>query len=255
MDVRTLIEVTKIAISLVFLIVSSVFDYRERRIPNLVFVLVPATAIDIYFFPDPLAKLITLLLYTGFSFAVFFTIYFLGLFGGADAKLLTVLTIMMPWPPSTQTIRTILEPNLPIFALSIFNNTLLTSALIAPYSILSNLIWKRKTGRRLFENVEDESFLRKLMALLFCIKTEKAKIQPYDMIAEESGKITMQKVREEDLTEEDLEHVPENVFVVFSIPMVLFITLGFVISLILGDLLMSVVRAFWSLLLPSIFLR
>ena len=75
------------------------------------------------------------------------------------------------------------------------------------------------------------------------------------MIAEESGKITIQKVREEDLTEEDLEHVPENVFVVFAIPMVIFITLGFVISIVFGDLLMFIVRMFWSLLLPSIFLR
>ena len=75
------------------------------------------------------------------------------------------------------------------------------------------------------------------------------------MIAEESGKITIQKVREEDLTEEDLEHVPENVFFVFAIPVVIFIILSFVISIFLGDLLMFVVWTFWSFLILTIFLR
>ena len=153
----------------------------------------------------------------------------------------------MPWPPSSQITSSMLTPNFPIFSISIFNNALIVSALMTPYSLFSNIEWKRKTGKSLFENLENESLLKKIMALLFCIKTEKSKIKPYDMIAEESGRIILKKVQEEDLTKEDLEDVPENVFIFFSIPMVIFITIGLTISIFFGDLLLFSIQTLLSI--------
>jgi len=251
MDALSIVEMTKIATSYGFLVASSFFDYRDRRVPNLVFILFAVAAstitlIDVYFSSDILAQLGKLLLYVAVSFTLFYVVFYLGLFGGADAKILMALSIIMPWPPKL-TARTVFAPSLPIFSISIFNNTLLASILTVPYALISNIRWRRRTGRRFFENLESESPLKKMTALVLCIKTEKSRIKPYDMVAEESGKITLlKKVREEDLTEEELKNLPEDVFVTFSIPMVIFITIGFTISIFLGDLVIFLVMTFLS---------
>ena len=199
------------------------------------------TMLDMYFSLDFLTKLGEQLFSVAFSFAIFYVIFYLGFFGGADAKILIILSIIMPWPPHL-TVRGTLAPSLPIFSLSIFNNTLLASVLTVPYALVSNIRWRRRTGRRLFKNLESESPLKKMAALILCVKTERSRIKPYDIIAEEAGRIILlRKVQEEDLTEEDLRNLPEDVFVTFSIPMVIFITIGFTAALILGDLIIFLV--------------
>jgi len=85
--------------------------------------------------------------------------------------------------------------------------------------------------------LESESTLKKLTALILSIKTERSRIKPYKMIAEEWGRIRLlKKVREEDLTKEDLKNLPENVF----------ITMGFTISIFLGDLIIFLVGTLLS---------
>lgn len=238
MEIVNLIEIVKIALSLGFLIAASFFDYKARYIPDkllIVFSVVAflTTSADILFLPDFSARIVTLLINVGISAGIFYGIYYLGLYGGADAILLMILSIIIPWPPSNQIFEVMFAPNLPIFTISVFDNAILFSTMIAPYALISNLIWKRRTGKSLFENLQKEPLIKKIVALLFCIKTEKSKIKPFDMIAEESGKITLKKVQEEDLTKEEIDRAPENVFIVFSIPMVIFITIGLFVSIFL----------------------
>ncbi|MDQ1281134.1 MAG: archaeal preflagellin peptidase FlaK [Thermoproteota archaeon] len=196
MNIIDFVEIAKIIACLFFLSFSSIQDYKERRVSNVVFViLLPIAAIlsgiDIFLASNPLGQLINFAIYTSISIAIFYVIYFVGLFGGADAKMFIALTIAMPWPPKI--VAPLLGQSFPFFSISILNNSLLSSVSILPYAFLSNLGWKMRTRSQLFEGVEKESAIKKIGSLIFCIKKEKVKIKPYDMVAEENGRIILFK--------------------------------------------------------------
>lgn len=245
MNALEVLEAIRIVLSSFFLFLSSYHDYKARRVPDTIFkffmpIAAALTLLSIVLAADPLGQLITFLLYLAVSIPLFYVVYYLGLFGGADAKMFIALSMAMPWPPTI--VKPLLEVNFPVFPLSILNNTLLSTVLTLPYALLSNLFWKTEKKRRLFEGLEAESRIRKIGALIFCVKKEKTEIKPYHMIAEENGKISLfKKVQEEDLSPEELEKLPQSVFVTFSVPMIIFITIGFLTSIFLGDLIIFLI--------------
>ena len=251
MDISYSIELIKIISCLFFLIISSFHDYRDRRVPNKIFkiftpIAATLTAIDILLATNPLTQLTNFTLNMAISLPIFYLIYYVGLFGGADAKIMITLSIAIPWPPKI--VKPLIESNLPIFPISILNDTILSSVLTLPYALLSNLNWKIRKGQKLFEGLEKESLIKKISALVFCIKTEKARIRPYHMIAEDHGKIVLfRRVQEEDLSPKDLEGLPQSIFVTFSLPMLIFITIGFITAIYLGDFVIFLVRSFLRL--------
>ncbi len=248
MDLYGILELVRITLSFAFLIVSSYFDYVSRRVPNLSFIaFMPAAAaltiVSILLSTNIQTQFITFILYAGITSAIFYAIGHLGLFGGADALIMIGLSLAVPWPLTV--IRPFLGVELPILPISIFNNSLLASVIILPYAILSNLTWKSRTKLNLFAGLEKESPLKKIGAMLLCVKKEKSKVQPYDLVAEKSGKLTLfNKVQEEDISQEELQSLPSNVFVMFSLPFVIFITIGFITTILAGDLIILLVKSF-----------
>lgn len=238
------IQAVKIILCLFFLVLASYQDYKERRVSDRIFtVFMPiATALtlaEIALSTNPVGNLITFALYLGVSTILFYAVYFFGLFGGADAKMLIALSMAMPWPLSI--IKPVLGFSFPVFPISLLNDSLLVTVLTLPFALASNLIWKMKKGQ-LFKGLEAESTLKKIGALIFCVKKDKKEIEPYHMIAEENGKITLfKKVQEEDITPEQVEKLPESVFITFSVPMIIFITIGFAASVLLGDMIIFLI--------------
>lgn len=239
MSISDILEIVKIITCFLFLVFSSLQDYRDRRVSNTTFkFFVPIaailTAVEICLTPRPLTQLADFVIHLAISASIFFAIYYVGLFGGADAEALISLSIAMPWPPTI--VAPLIESNFLIFPISIFNDALLLSVFTLPYALLSNLNWRMRKRRRLFEGLEKESSLKKIGALVFCVKMEKARVKPYHMIAEDHGKIVLfKKIQEEDLSSEELEELPTSVFIIFSLPMLISITMGFVSTIFLGD--------------------
>ena len=105
--------------------------------------------------------------------------------------------------------------------------------------------------KSLFRELENESRLKKLGALFLCVKTPKSNLKPYHILAEkvDIGKSTSQKqldlfqpIPETDLTIDD--EIPDDVFVMMSLPMLPFIAIGYLLTLFQGDLILQLLARF-----------
>ena len=107
--------------------------------------------------------------------------------------------------------------------------------------------------KSLFQGLEKEPNWKKVAALLFCIKTETSKIKPYHILAEKriylNGEAQrtlkiFQKVPEEDVKIDNT--LPDDVFVVFSLPMLPFLTIAYILSIVSGDLILHLLTILLS---------
>ena len=233
-----------------FLLWASYHDYSTREVPNRVWKLFLPIAItfcilDLYFRGLTIAYAVQTAISIVIPSAIFIILFYLGFYGGADAKAMICLSIAIPnnlhfgaFP---------VWGTLPVFPLSVLNNALVFSASTFPYALTSNILWKARNKEALFQGLEEEPLRKKLFALLFCVKKRKAEVKPYDTVAEktvvgEEGKkrsirVSWRVADEEEESGFDVEELPENIFVDFSLPMLLFITVGFATSIILGDII------------------
>lgn len=198
-------------------------------------------------------------LITGISLVFFY----LDLFGGADAKALICLSLATPNYP------TIFSPALrmvlPFFPLSIFNNTVFLSTLMVVYTFIRNIVWRLKTGRKLFEGFESESPLKKLVVLFIGYKmmisdlmTRKYLYTIEEMKENKHGEITRKlSVFKHSEVEKgrNLMKIKElagrgvlsgEIWVTPTLPLLVFITAGFVMALFLGDIVYWLVTFFFG---------
>jgi len=249
------LEGVKIGLSLILLSYASWHDYRKREVPNEVWMLLAPSGLILtlaQIFIASQGSLFTLALsfltVTGIALALFY----LGIFGGADAKALICLSLILPFPPAS------LRPHLgiisPLFSLSIFDNAILSSALTTVGILAYNLTWRVKTGEKLFEGLEGESSWRKLLALITGYKVEPTKfgekphLIPLERLTEEeNGRITRHlrvliNVNEEEKGIENLDRFSEKmrgkIWATPSLPFIIFIAIGLVITLFLGDIIL-----------------
>ena len=255
----TTFDIAKILFAFGFLVLASIHDVKTREVPNYVWIYsIPAAAIltiiDLIVLRQASFLILT---FTGISIAIsiviFFAVFYFGLWGGADSKALIALAILFPSNP--QILQQSSNYVLPIFPITIFDNSIISSIFIVPIGIAANAVWKVKTHRRLFEGFEHESVLRRIGALTTCMKTSSSRLKPYDSIAEEffvdeKGQPKrrfklFQRVEEDENGKPPTRpsSLPDEVFVSIPIPMIVFITLGLALSLTLGDLILRAVSA------------
>jgi preflagellin peptidase FlaK len=246
--------IIQVLVSFSFLIIASILDIKDREIPNILWkIFIPISVVivisNLYLNPNNLLlTLISIVTTTTISLIIFY----LGLYGGADVKALITLSISHPISLNTLYIFPLLPiislntlyifPLLPISAL---NNSLFIMTLFFPTAIIRNLYWKIKNRKSLFEGLENEPFLKKVGALLFCIKKSKSEIKPYHIIAERSEeskrKKTLhifQKIPESNTNVDDIS---DDIFILFSLPMLPFLTLGYLITIMTGDLIFNMI--------------
>jgi preflagellin peptidase FlaK len=179
--------------------------------------------------------------------------FYVGAFGGADAKALICLALALPIYPNTlfESEVRILSP---IFPLTVFSNAVLLAVFSVAYAISRNFFWRLRTGRRLFEGFENESIWRKILVFLTGYKVEIAELEKgYKYALEgiqtkEKGEIekkllVLPKDEERELIIEEIMNSKREgeqaneVWVTLGLPLLVFITIGFIISLIFGDLI------------------
>jgi preflagellin peptidase FlaK len=216
--------------------IASFLDIRTREVPNKLWIIfLPfstlVTALSIIEDFTQVTLVVTSIAVTS---GIALLIFYLGLYGGADAKALITLSIAHP-------IASILPLQTPMLPLTTLTNSLLLMLLSTPIALIKNVHWKTTTRQSLFEGLEHEAVWRKIAALFLCVKVSKASIKPYHMIAEQHQEEDVrqlklfQQIVDEDTTVD--ENVPEFVFIAYSLPMLPFILVGYVISLTIGDLI------------------
>ncbi|MEM1581474.1 MAG: A24 family peptidase C-terminal domain-containing protein [Candidatus Bathyarchaeia archaeon] len=259
----------RFAVCLAFLSIASVHDVKTREVPNLIWVVfapvglaltLASLALSGWSQTFMLTWLITAAITAGLSTALFY----LGLFGGADAKALICLAISMPTHPSMAEIKPALE--LPAYSalklpppISAFNNAVLMASLLAVVIAVRNLIDLAANGRRIFEGLEKERLITKAFALITGFRVDAEKIRSgkhhYILLEEfsrsENGAIKRRlKVLQRLNMEEESEsgsNIPEEfngkIWVTIGLPFLVFITVGFATAVLAGDIIFWLVEA------------
>jgi preflagellin peptidase FlaK len=236
----------QILVSLTFLTIASVYDLKTMEVPNKIwafFLPVSLITTTVHMLNNPNHFPLTLAS-IAITTIIALTIFYFGLYGGADAKALITLSVAHPITSSP----TLIFPLIPLIT---FNNSLLLMVLMLPVAFIRNLYWKFQNRQTLFQGLEREPFWRKIAALFLCVKTSKSKIKPYHMLAETFNHVDgelyrtlkiFQRVEEENSSISDA-FLPESVFIVYSLPMLPFLTLAYILSITVGDLILHLITS------------
>lgn len=268
MQLLSLIASIKVSLSLIFFTYSSWSDYRTREVSNWVWIFYapPAFALtfaELFLFSPDLLPFYGLCFLLTSVFAII--LFYAGAFGGADAKALMCLALALPFHP--QHLATPLFDASPLmqffFPLAVFSNSVLLATLSAVYMLFRNLLWRLGTSKPLFEgDLQSASKARKLLVLMTSYRTplgrlkEKWHIYPMEDIEKAAdGKIRRKLElfpRDEgrdavvDRLSKAVEarEINELVWATPGLPMLIFVTVGLIIALFLGDMVWAMVRFF-----------
>ncbi len=254
------LEIAQIIVSLIFLIASSIYDLKTREISNIVWVLfaplgAALTLSHFLLIPDN-----GFLMLWGISFTIITALslafFYLGFFGGADAKALICLGLAMPLNPTS--LRPYLQVSSPLFPLSVFSNAVLCSSFMILAIILYNFSQVLRNENALFEGLEKEPLWKKIAAFATALKIDLNQLKkpsshyiPLEQFQlDETGKTIRHfkiTARLEDEEPDKLENLPENsaeiskIWATPGLPFLVFITISFVITLLIGDILAGLV--------------
>jgi preflagellin peptidase FlaK len=260
MEPIEIVELAAIAVSIFFFSLGSIFDLRTREVDDRVWLVYGPIGLGlsvVRLLMDPTTLLITLISITLtalFSFGLF---YF-GLFGGADAKAVICLGLTLPLIPSGFT--PILGYVHPFFPIAVLIMGFLCSVTLAVWFGLGNLATYLTHGKRLFEGLESEAWSKKALASILGYPTDLAKLRntfylyPMEEVVMEGDKprrtLKLYQNAETDreplvseLSDSFTKHgLKGEVWVTPGLPMLLFILIGLVITLVFGDILFLLVR-------------
>ncbi len=258
---QTILAAAKITLSLAFLLYASWSDYKTREVSN-----------RVWAFYAPIALFLSiseLLLYDpsklpffGLSFgvtAVFAIIlFYTGGFGGADSKALMCIALALPFFPETLFTPIFATGVSPLaqylFPLTIFSNAVLFAAASGIYMLLRNLIWRIKTGKKIFEGtLRTESIGKKILVMITGYKVSVAKLKekwhvyPMEDIEEGENPVKRKLVvvprdeHRDEIVERlskavDAGKIDAHVWATPGLPMLIFITIGLIVALLFGDI-------------------
>jgi len=250
-----ILDGARIILCLVFLFYASWSDYKSREVSNKVWLVfgplaLLLTGIQILFFASQPFQMATFYV---LSFAITsglaIAIFYVGGFGGADAKALMCIALALPVYPSNLLSHSIGFVS-PLFPITIFSNSVLLGALSVFFAIFRNLIWTTKNKESLFEGLKTESIARKILALISGYKIKLSKLENSHMFpledihtdyaGKKSGKLLVfpDYDEREDIINRLKENKPNNwVWATPGLPLLIFITAGLIIALAYGDII------------------
>ncbi len=269
---QTIIIGVKVAITLIFLLYASWSDYKTREVTNKVWM---------FYAPIALAlSLVEILLYdsskltyfglsVGLTFLIAFLLFYSGGFGGADSKAFMCIALALPF--STEML---FNPILPqgisplsqvLFPIVIFSNSVLIAAASVVYILLRNIIQRLKKTKEFFEgSLKTESIGKKIVVLITGYRLpilrlkEKWHIYPMEDIEitdENNIKRKLVIVPREEGRKEILDRlnkavekkqISDYVWSTPGLPMLIFVTIGIIISILFGDVIWMLISSLLS---------
>ncbi len=250
-------EILRVFVSFSFLLVSSWYDFKTREVPNRVWVFFAPIGFALAILQaslnvlagenvDPVMWLLSFAVTSGMSLGLFYV----GLFGGADAKALICLSLTLPVYPSS--IDYDLNVLTPLFPLAVFSNAVLGSSSLVLVIVSYNLVKLVQSGGGLFDGLEGEPLWSKIIAFTTGFKVDPDKLKTgshyipleYMYKGKDGGIVRHLRVSpllaEEDPQENGcLECFPEQVvgkvWATPGLPFLVFVTAGFLVALLFGD--------------------
>lgn len=263
LELNEAFDSARVGLCLAFLIYASWSDLKTREVSNRVWavfapIVLALTSLQFFMFFDP-QLLHTYVLSFALTSVISVALFYVGAFGGADAKALICLSLALPSYPTH-----LLQPPLgfvyPLFPITVFCNAVLLAASSAFYALIRNCLWKHKTGRKLFEGFEKESISRKILALLCGYKVDITKLEKIDHLyplediyTAETGENERKLLvfpKDEDrkqivdrvLNAKREGKLQDDVWITPGLPMLVFITAGLIVALLFGDIIWSILR-------------
>ena len=245
-------EYLSIAVSLFFFALGSWFDLKTREVPDKLWLVYGSLglALSARYLIVNWSFLVNAFVSVVLTIMISFGLFYSGLFGGADAKAIICLGLTLPLPPSSfQSITGYIHPFFPIVVVI---TGYLSAVSVAVWLGLRNLL-SRLSGPGMFEGLEHEPMWRKISAFITGYPAEISKLHetfylyPMEKIVEDakgarrtfqlfvSAEVDRKKLISE--LDESLPKVgsPVKIWVTPGLPMLLFIFIGLIITLILGD--------------------
>ena len=257
-----ILDGTRIVLCISFLIYASWSDYKTREVSNKVWVILGPLALALTGFqflvysPQPLQFITYYVLSFALTSGLAITIFYVGGFGGADAKALMCIALALPVYPSYL----LAQPAgfiSPLFPISVFSNSVLLGALSVFYALFRNLVWAIRNNERLFEGLEGESLGRKIVALISGYKINSSKLEKGHMFPLEDIEVNDEEEIKRKLLafpkyeerEDIIGRIKENsvdkwVWATPGLPLLIFITTGLVIALAYGDIIWFLLGSF-----------
>lgn len=240
MESATLI---KFILGLSVLAYASLLDWKTRLIPNRVWIIflaltLPFTMFEIFLIPHSKVEFIIGLFQALFVVVISMLFYYLGLYGGADAKALMAIAISFPFYPQLLGFPLLLKGF--SFAFSTLSNAVIFAPLFTAYFFIRNIVK---------EGIRD---LRKYPLYYFIGKKVGAGEIPRHhsllQYVDENGRVVnLKRGVEPDekmirlLYRAKKEGRLEMVWVTPQIPFIIFITIGYIMSLFFGDVLSYII--------------
>jgi len=260
--VNQILDGARIILCLSFLIYASWSDYKTREVSNKVWIIFGPLALILTGFQilgystQPLQSVISYVLSFAITSGLAFSVFYLGGFGGADAKAFMCIALALPVYPNY------LLPQpagfiSPLFPISIFSNSVLLGALSVFYALFRNFIWIIRNNEKIFEGLQTESFGRKILAIISGYKINITELEQSHMFPLEDrnmnddGKIERKLLafpkyeeREAIITRLKENKLNDFVWATPGLPLLIFVTLGLIIALTYGDIVWLVLGSF-----------
>jgi len=249
-----------VAVTLAVLVYASFCDYRTREVSNRVWAVYAPVALVLslvqFLVFDP-GHVLYFGLSVGVTVGFAFLLFYSGAFGGADAKAFMCIALALPLYPAvvfTPLLAGGLSPvSQVIFPVTILTNSVLIAALSALYLFFRNVGGRVVGGRPLFEgSLAGESFGKKVLVLLtgqkFSVDVLRARWHVYPMedvdLAVSPPRRQLSVVPRDEGRDEVVARlsraveegkIGSEVWATPGLPMLIFVTVGLVVSLVLGD--------------------
>jgi len=263
---QLLLDLARTALALVFLLYASWSDNKTREVSNTVWtVFAPLafvlTITELYFYQFSQIPLYGICFGLTALFSI--VIFYAGGFGGADAKALMCLALVLPFFPTSlpAPLFNVSPISQTFFPLSVFSNSVLLAALMTLVMLGYNAVWRVRTGRKLFEGkYKNASVGRKILVLItgYKVSVQKLKdkwhVYPLEDAEEDSENnlnrklVAVPKDEGRDAVVERLDKavktgkISDNVWATPGLPFLIFITAGMILALFVGDIVWICIR-------------
>ena len=235
MLMSSLLDFSRIGVVSATMLYASYRDWVDREVDDWVWLVgggvgAALTALDLILYWN-MAKLIFSLISIALTSGLAFAFYFFGLYGGADAKAVAVISISLPLYYVERSFH-------PFTGLASLSNGLLVS-LILPISMLVYNLTQVMKGRKLFKDFEHEGAWRKLLALFLGTRVVNSRGKEFwfSMEEEREGK----RYFSFNVLSVELEKIRDDMWATPGIPLLIFITVGFLLYITYGDLIYLII--------------
>lgn len=226
----------KLFICFIMLSYASYNDWKTREVDDKIWILfsfigITLNIIELYYLSN-LQLLFLVITSISLSSLISFVLYYFGFFGGADMKALIVISLIIPVYYSSN----YLHPFASLTSLT--NGVFLTMSL--PMIFFTLNVIRLIQYKHIFSGFEGEKLWRKILACFLGYRVKRAEKGHFFMSLEKTvdGKkrFHISLLKDEDFTS------GQDMWVTPGIPLLIFISLGFVSTILFGDFLTLLFR-------------